>query len=134
MFQSWRQENHVWKMMKKDFWRKTYEVRNTKTNLLTVQTFLSALTERKALFDFTMCLYDVHYQRNTFRTLILKTSTQIFRLDDYDPDIFTSIFVFRGIVIQITYGINKGSTSWSRIFVYRVRINEEAINANSLKR
>ena len=134
MFQSWRQENHVWKMMKKDFWRKTYEVRNTKTNLLTFQTFLSALTERKALFDFTMCLYDVHYQRNTFRTLILKTSTQIFRLDDYDPDIFTSIFVFRGIVIQITYGINKGSTSWSRIFVYRVRINEEAINANSLKR
>ena len=76
------------KMMKKDFFRKTYEVRNTKTNLLT---FLSALTERKALFDFTMCLYDVHYQRNTFRTLILKTSTQIFRLDDYDPDIFTSI-------------------------------------------
>ena len=96
------------KMMKKDFWRKTYEVRNTKTNLLT---FLSALTERKALFDFTMCLYDVHYQRNTFRTLILKTSTQIFRLDDYDPDIFTSMFVFRGIVISITYGINKGSTS-----------------------
>ena len=96
------------KMMKKDFFRKTYEVRNTKTNLLT---FLSALTERKALFDFTMCLYDVHYQRNTFRTLILKTSTQIFRLDDYDPDIFTSMFVFRGIVISITYGINKGSTS-----------------------
>ena len=85
--------------MKKDFWRKTYEERNTKTNLLTFQTFLSALTERKALFDFTMSLYDVHYQRNTFRTLILKTSTQIFRLDDYDPDIFTSMFVFRGIVI-----------------------------------